>query len=225
MLSGRIGCWALLTVCCASTLAPAACLVNDPDFASTGGGCKDLDTGLVWSPDLRAFGPAPGGSPYLVPQPQIQTACNNRLNNSPNGGGYTDWRAPTLGEVQEALANGLNSHLNFFLNGSPDDGLYRWTRCSAGKKRGAQYSYTIRYSDGDVQPKAFDALPLICVRGLPPDSANDCPGHGKKNSRSVPKNELSQTSTGALLLLPLGLVVAARCLRPRRSELHSCLGW
>jgi hypothetical protein len=208
----------LITVLVSSTVV-AKCVVNDSDFSSTEGGCKDLNTGLVWSPDLRAFGPAPGGGhPYLVPQPKIQTACNNRLNNSPNGGGYTDWRAPTLGEVQEALANGLNSHLNFFLDGSPDDGLYRWTGCSAGKKKGTNYTYIIRYTDGSIQTNAFSALPLICVRGAPADLTNDCPWFPGKKKNSGFNSTLSQTSTGALLLLPLAVVLAARCLRPRRRS-------
>jgi hypothetical protein len=51
---------------------------------------------------------------------------------------------------------------------------------------------------------------MVCVRGQPADPANDCPRSGKKNRAA---SSLSQTSTGTLLLLPLAVVLAARCLR------------
>src|SRR5262245_51203907 len=99
-------------------LAPAlhaACLVNDSDFNTAGGGCKDLNTGLVWSPDLRGFGLSSVGQSGSA----VQLICDHHLNQNPaNGGGFTDWRPPTTGEIEKALADGLNDHLNFFLNGS-----------------------------------------------------------------------------------------------------------
>jgi hypothetical protein len=206
----------MLAVYGASSGALGGCLVEDDDFTTADGGCKDLNTGLVWSPDLRAF----GGSQEGMAQNNNQDMCNLYLNEVPaNGGGFTDWRPVTVGEVQEALANGLNSHLDFFLNGSPDDFKYRWTACTK-KIKGIPYRYMIRFGDGDVvllitlvgRPDTH----LICVRGQPADPANDCPsGHGKKNRASA-TSALSQTATGALLQLPLGVVLAVRGLRTRR---------
>jgi hypothetical protein len=159
---------------------------------------------------LRAF----GASQYGFSSVDVRNglACNDFLNRVPaNGGGFTDWRAPTLGEVQEALANGLNSHLDFFNDGgaTPDDGVYRWTACTK-KVQGAWNNYKIRFIDGDVILTLVGGPHLICVRGAAADPANDCPGVGKK------KNQLSQTSTGALLLLPLAVVLAARFGRTRK---------
>ena len=147
----------------------------------------------------------------------VQSWCNGNLKTQPEGGGFTDWRAPTLGEVQQALANGLNSHLDFFNDSgtTPDDGKYRYTACKK-KIQGAYNTYAIRFTDGSIKLTLTGGDQLICVRGQPADPANDCPGAGKKKNRSGAASALSQTSTGALLLLPLALVVATRCLRPPR---------
>jgi hypothetical protein len=192
----------------------AACVVNDADFTTAGGGCQDLGTGLVWGPDMRAQGlafPSTTGVGIAACASCIQDACDRNLNQQPQGGGFTDWRAPTVGEVQAALANGLNSHLDFFNDGgaTPDDGAYRWTACTK-KVKGANNIYAVRYTDGAVRLDLVGGNQLICVRGRAADTANDCPGPGKK------KNALSQTSAGAVMLLPLAVVLAARCLRPRR---------
>jgi hypothetical protein len=215
MLKYRVGFAVLLAGCWCSPVL-AACVVNDADFATAGGGCKDLNTGLVWSPDIRVFDINGLG---VYSSNADDAICNQFLNNRPaNGGGYTDWRVPTLGEVQEALANGLNSHLDFFLDGgaTPDDGNYRWTACKK-KVKGHLHTYAIRYTDGDIFLGYLPVYPMICVRGQPRDLTNDCPsGPGKKKRQGGATSALSQTATGALLLLPLGLIAAARSLRPRR---------
>jgi hypothetical protein len=198
-----------MLVCCACSTALAACRVDDGDFTTADGGCKDLNTGLVWSPDWRGLTSSSGGGASST-----DTNCDFNLNNHPDGGGYTDWRQPTLGEVQEALANGLNSHLDFFDDGgvTPDDGMYRWTSCTK-KVRGLINRYAIRYTDQSVILSFVSGPHVICVRGAAADPENDCPsGRGKKN-RSSATSPLSQTSTGALLLLPLAVVLTARCLR------------
>jgi hypothetical protein len=190
--------------------------VDDTAFTTAGGGYKDLSTGLVWSPDLRALG---GGSTG-VSGDGVQQSCNNFLNDVAAGGGYTDWRPATVGEINKALANGLNTHLDFFLNGSPDDGVYRWTACTK-TIRGDFHRYAVRYSDGNLvlfnlsRSEGGEGVFNICVRGLPANPTNDCPSTRKNNSPST-TNTYSQSSTGALLLLPLAVVLAARCLRPRR---------
>jgi hypothetical protein len=220
MIRWTLGWTVLMLIVGVSSAVHAACLVNDSDFNSTAGGCKDLSTGLVWSPDLRAFTGGPGSSPGL--SGSFDGWCNQELNSDPaKGGGFTDWRSPTVGEVTEALANGLYSHLDFFLDGTPDDSVYRWTTCTT-KVKGTLHRYKVRYSDGNVVlhnlSGSSDGNFVVCVRGLPADTANDCPaGPGKKKNRSGATNALSQTATGAFLLLPLAVVLAARCFRPRQS--------
>jgi hypothetical protein len=206
----------LMLILGASSAVNAKCLVNDSDFNTAGGGCKDLDTGLVWSPDLRAL----GASNLGVSSANPNSECDLFLNQKPaNGGGFTDWRAPTVGEIESALANGLDSHLDYFLNGSPSDFVYRWTNCKT-KIKGVPYRYKVRYSDGDTVAHNMrigsDGNHLICVRGVPADPANDCPGGSRKKNNRGASSALSQTTTGALLLLPLAVVLAARRLRPRR---------
>jgi hypothetical protein len=202
-----------------SSAVQAACRVNDSDFNSADGGCKDLNTSLVWSPDLRAFTGGPGSSPGL--SGSFDGWCSQELNSDPaKGGGFTDWRSPTVDEVTEALANGLYSHLDFFLDGTPDDSVYRWTTCTT-KVKGTLHRYKVRYSDGNVVlhnlSGSSDGNFVVCVRGLPADIANDCPASpGKKKNRSGATSALSQMSTGALLLLPLAAVLAARRLKARR---------
>lgn len=188
-------------------------MVDDGDFASQDGGCKDLSTGLVYAPDVRALGHDDGVS---LSNPQLY--CDSWFNGI-NFGGHNDWRVPTVGEIEEGLANGLNSHLDFFLDGSPDDGEYRWTSCTK-KVKGRNNRYAIRFTDGDVQLMTYGPDPnfLVCVRGLPSD--NDCPGKkkggGKGNGHGGgKKNFLSRASSVALLFLPLALVIGFRCVRPR----------
>jgi hypothetical protein len=111
------------------------------------------------------------------------------------------------------LANGLNSHLDFFNDGgaTPDDGRYRWTACMQ-RVKGRWKEYAIRFTDGNVALESLAAFPVICVRGKPANPEADCPG--KKNSKS---HAFSQATAGAVLLLPLAVVLAVRCLRPRQQ--------
>jgi hypothetical protein len=201
----------LVAYCCTST-ALAVCAVNDANFTTADGGCKDLTTGLVWSSDV--LGLAGVGSP--TSSNGSPTVCNYYFGATPEAGGFTDWRPPSVGEVQAALANGLASHLDFYYaaGNQPDDGKHRYTSCNAPKIRGATPKYVIRYSDGSIISSGFDSYQSICVRGRADDG--DCPGPGKKKNRSSSAGALSQTSTGALLLLPLVVVIGARCVRSRR---------
>lgn len=210
----RISCLGLLVACCCWSSALAVCAVNDASFTTADGGCKDLNTGLVWSSDVLGLS---GNNQYPHGTNAAEANGCGGLSSAPEGGGFTDWRLPTVGEVQDALANGLNSHLDFYYaSGSqPVDAEYRWTRCEAPKVRGAPNKYLIRYTDGKVIQDAFASHQVICVRGLAAD--NDCPAPGKKKNRSGANSALSQTSTGALLLLPLAVVLATRCVYGRRT--------
>jgi hypothetical protein len=198
MIVYRVGCAAILLCCLWVPAASAGCRVDDDDFTTTDGGFMDLSSGLVWSPDLRALGT------NQLPQStvNIYNLCDNYLNDATAGGGFTDWRPPTLGEVEEALANGLNSHLDYFLNGSGDDGVYYYTSCTQ-KVRGLPNAIAVRHSDGDVRLGYVAFGYLVCVRGLPSD--NDCPGNGKGGDKKKRTAALSSAATGATQLLPLCL--------------------
>ncbi len=196
-----------VVACCWSCSTMAACAVNDGAFATADGGCKDLISGLVWSSDLKGFaGPSSSSG--------SQQDCDT-LGSRVEGGGFTDWRTPTVGEVQRAVVNGLSSHLDFYYDDGVQsvDGEYRWTRCPAPKVRGASSLYAIRYADGDYRSGIFEVHQVICVRGVAPDDRNDCPGAAGGNKKH--KATISQTATGAFLLLPLCLVIAAQCARVR----------
>ncbi|TWU28461.1 DUF1566 domain-containing protein [Bythopirellula polymerisocia] len=197
----------LAIVSATSGFSSAQCVVDDDYFSTEDGGCKDLFTGLVWSPDLRGITGNPNAQGVAAPDFYCERAG---IMNPYNG--HSDWRVPTLGEVEEAVANGLNFHLDFFLDGGPDDGSYRYTTCSI-KQRGVRLWYAIRFSDGDTKLTNGTAG-ILCVRGAPSD--NDCPsnkkggGNGSKHSMWLPR-----TTTGAILLFPLCLVVAGCSVKRR----------
>jgi hypothetical protein len=202
----RLSVSAFIIFCGATQLASAVCWVDDADFATEDGGCKDHATGLVWSPDWRGV----TGNPYATAAfpPQY---CEYRDYN-----GFSDWRHPTLGEIEETLANGLNEHLDFFLDGgaTPDDNLYHATSCNT-KVRGSRKYYVIRFSDGDVHLTngAGEINPYVCVRGVDADPDNDCPGKKKGGGKGKNAMLLPRSATGAILLLPLclvGIVCGAR---------------
>lgn len=204
-----------ITFSCLVSVVSGQCLVDDTLFTTADGGCKDLATGLVWAADTSAAQTS-GNGVYGNSVPFLP--CENL--NEQVYGGFTDWRAPTAGEIEDSITNGLNTHLDFFLDGSNDDGRYRWTDCTR-KVKGTRKRYKLRYSDGDLQLVLSDGASVTCVRGLPADPANDClgktkgGGKGRGNNRS--SDTLSQATTGATLLAPLalaGVVCFARRRKP-----------
>lgn len=211
MVSSRVGGAALVVACCFTSSVLAVCAVDDANFTTADGGCKDVNTGLVWSSDLVGL---PGVSSPST-SGGTQQACD-AFEARPEAGGFTDWRPASAGEVQEALANGLASHLDFYYTAGNQsvDSVVRFTSCNSPTIKGAKPKYYISFVDGSI---GYDLQSHhnICVRGLPND--NDCPGPGKKKNRMGATTALSQTATGALLLLPLAVVLAARCLHPRRA--------
>jgi hypothetical protein len=223
MICRTVGWTVLMLIVCVSPALHAACLVNDGDFTSTGGGCKDLDTGLVWSPDYRAHVNYSEGLSAFFPQ----SYCDHFNSDASMGGGFTDWRVPTVGEIKIALTNGINSHLDFFLNSSPDDFKYRWTACSRLVKGRTwrNYRHMVRFGDGHVVEADYTGgspadVHMVCVRGLP--QPTDCLGTGggkpgKGNGKNNARGALSQTSISVFLLLPLAAVLGAIRLRERRS--------
>jgi hypothetical protein len=208
----RIACFAMLLVACLSTrnTAVGQCRVNDTSFNSQDGGCKDLKSGLVWSPDHRAL-----GNPY-EPNASAHAFCNTTLNGN-SYGGYSDWRPPTVGETQTALANGLYTHLDYFLNGNAgDSAAYYWTACAKylhpKKRKFYQGVYAIRHSDGAQRLSTKAENWLVCVRGKP--RATDCETPLGSVSRVSPR--MQRIIAGGTLLLPLCMVAVVTCMKRRR---------
>jgi hypothetical protein len=84
MAKHRFLCFVLLVGYSWCPPAPAACVVNDADFSTADGGCKDLDTGLVWSSDMRSFVDTQSG---FYASSTLQAPCNEFLNQKPENGG------------------------------------------------------------------------------------------------------------------------------------------
>ncbi len=149
------------------------------DFVTEDGGCKDLDTGLVWSSDTYSAGS--GTSSRL----NSEELCDDLIA-APEGGGYTDWRLPTLGEMESAIANGLNDHLDFFYPGNfpddfpewdgpdPVDHRYRWLLCS-DIIDGTYLRIRYHMASGAYDWLDNSSHSAVCVRGLPYDLELDCP--------------------------------------------------
>ena len=175
--------------------AQAGCAVDDADFNTQDGGCKDLTSGLVWGSDAGHSHSAGNGHEH----------CDFF-----DTEGFTDWRLPTTGEVEEAVANGLNLHLDFYqaAENQPVDDLYRQTNCRDHKGR-AKEPYVIRFDTLDVI-ETGDGGNVICVRGLP-ELADSCPAKNKGGGPKGPKKTAMSASMfqgllGVILLLPVALV-------------------
>lgn len=72
---------------------------DDAAWASVEGGCKDLQTALVWSVD-----PAGGSGTYSYAKSSADTLVE---------GGFGDWRMPTKAEMQTAVTHDTKNHLEF----------------------------------------------------------------------------------------------------------------
>lgn len=78
------------------------CLVNDGAFATVPSGCKDLATRLVWSTE------------DCCPSFALNVARCEALEE----GGFTDWRVPTLAELEAAYLNGAPTHFEYCCTGT-----------------------------------------------------------------------------------------------------------
>ncbi len=132
---------------------PGDCVVNDAAFNTEGGGCRDLSTGLVWSHQDGSNNSYEYGVSY----------CANLTE-----GGQTDWRLPTIGELEAVYANGAWTHLVF-----EHPYAHTWSSTKANKQ--GDY-YSLRFSDGNVAIRGTKRgsknglwlLPNICVRPTSP---------------------------------------------------------
>jgi len=81
------------------TCDPCDCAIEDASFQSAEGGCKDLAASIVWT-----RGP-PGGWSWAATRTVLESL---------ESGGFSDWRLPTVAELQDLAANGKLWHLQAF---------------------------------------------------------------------------------------------------------------
>ncbi len=156
----------------ASSTAGHICAVEDGSFMTADGGCKDAATGLVWS--SRNLGE--GGNGWYW-----QSAMGFAEDSTEAG--YSDWRLPTIEELQAVIANGAEGHFSWEFNDDADNPVYPdeqgdfyldlpyWT----SEHNGSKWGWAVRISSG-VAEKLFigasgpSAMPFVAVRvaGSPP---------------------------------------------------------
>lgn len=118
--------------------APGACQREDENFYTTGGGCQDAETRLIFSKR----------HPRLKHKSAIQR-CKNLVE-----GGYSDWRLPTANELQSMALHGGKDYL---ANGSSTQ---LWS-----KSREGSYAITVQMSTGvKVAQKRNKKRRVYCVR-------------------------------------------------------------
>lgn len=115
---------------------PGACVSEDSNWATLDGGCKDLQSGgLVWS--ASAYAQTGQLTTYVTAQDYCSASTE---------GGYTDWRVPTLAELQMAQQHGAFTHINLLANG----GIFDSVKWSTDRDNSKKYAYLLRFSDGFV---------------------------------------------------------------------------
>lgn len=115
---------------------PGACVSQDANWTTDGGGCRDMRSGgLVWS--ASAYAQTGQFQTYATAQDYCSASTE---------GGFSDWRVPTLAELQTAQQRGAFTHINLLANGEIFDSV-KWSTTRDNSK---QYAYSLRFSDGWV---------------------------------------------------------------------------
>ncbi|MFZ9889608.1 MAG: DUF1566 domain-containing protein [Myxococcota bacterium] len=118
---------------------PGACRTENTAFTTTGGGCRDNRSGLVYSRRLPTLG-----------QERAQDRCKDLVT-----GGYDDWRLPTANELRGMAKRGGQSHL---AGGSASR---LWSRTREGDN-----GVTVKMDTGEKNAAARNQKrPFYCVRG------------------------------------------------------------
>ena len=136
---------------------PNPCGVEEPGkWVSVEGGCKDVQSGLVWSGTLRL--PDTNWPTF----PQAQQLCAEYSVE----GGYADWRQPTRTEMKTAVTHGVGSHVDLEPWAPPNSSHF------SGTTVGTNYVYTVNLSTGsDFKALIYDrrwgtytTVGAVCVR-------------------------------------------------------------
>ena len=125
-------------------------------WVSVDGGCKDLQSGLVWSGTLRL---ADGNYPTF---PQAQQICADYSVE----GGYADWRQPTRAEMKTAVTNAIGAHVDLNPWAPPNSSHF------SGTMVGTNFVYTVNLATGsdfkaliyDRHRGTYTAVGAVCVR-------------------------------------------------------------
>lgn len=140
------------------------CLIEDGNFASVEGGCKDLKTGRVWSKNAGA----PDRTRSFYTYAPAVSYCSNLVE-----GGYDDWRLPTRDELVRVADNGAGTYLDVFVlqNGDNpinyDSDFPRWSSTTYKKGRYTS-AYTVELKTGIVhtgwRTNGDSWTDFVCVR-------------------------------------------------------------
>jgi Protein of unknown function (DUF1566) len=155
----------LVTLPVASSSAqtlPGACLKIDSTFNTVDGGCKDLQAGSIWS----------GKGSCCIAYDAAVSYCGSLAE-----GGFTDWRMPSVEELQALIAkNPWSTSLSSFeyvdLWG-PSFGIW------SNKKKG-QWAWVVNSTSGDAGKTWIEGsqLAVICVRGVSSGGGGNGGGKG-----------------------------------------------
>jgi hypothetical protein len=125
---------------------PGACLQNDTNFTTADGGCKDLQSGLVWSQSPPDH--------YMHWKYANNTYCPNLTE-----GGVDDWRLPARDELVTLASHNPGAYLQF--HGQFGLGRTHW---SSTKASGSKH-YHVDLEDGGVYSgDQFLLTRAVCVR-------------------------------------------------------------
>lgn len=175
-----------------------SCATSDASFTTLNGGCKDLNSGLVWSNvsgatqtwiqavwDSTVAGSTAAdsydsdgaandydGTPATADSSST-SYCHDLVQN-----GFSDWRLPSSSELTTLVTNGGATHLNFTVN----QGFWSGTATASGTK-----ANSVNLSTGAVSStNKTTAFAIVCVRSntLPtisiaqPDGTSDTVANG-----------------------------------------------
>lgn len=177
---------------------PSVCMGQEPPdlpFVETDyQGLEDMRTHLVWGKDINVM------TGVVLPDAYVESYYNREDSDGDQStvsplpvtltGGFTDWRLPTVGEVLEAIDNGLLDHMDFSYRAGhqgldavmdrymgDENGLtyrtaYFWATCK-DRWKNMMVRYRVRFSDGTFGGGSSGGI--IAVRGQHYNHSN-CPG-------------------------------------------------
>lgn len=183
---------------------PSVSVGEDAFVETEYGSLLDTQTGLEWGKDFGQLSGMTAPQAYiagfyyeysvdpktgeLMPPPGLEYAGIDPETNAP----YTDWRRPTVGEVHEAIDNGILDYIDFDLSyepgiQSPDEygEVYFWTVCT-DRWKNLTLRYKILFNAAKDYLLGSGAGQMLAVRGGPEDHGN-CPGkHGGADDQGKP---------------------------------------
>ena len=128
---------------------PGACRINDANFVTADGGCKDLRTGLVWSSEVV-------GVDWWVTWKYANSTVVPNLRE----GGYADWRMPTKDELLTLASHNPGPYINWSYD-YYGGGRTHW---SSTKAPGGSHYHVDLEAPAAYPGNQWTATKLLCVR-------------------------------------------------------------